>query len=96
MNAVDWQTVETLVDSERIPIYSAALADAVARRDVLQQSLFEIMDQVAWLRFQLREAVRRTTPTPEPKNPDQLRKSNREAQQRCRARKEAAEAICIE
>jgi hypothetical protein len=93
---IDWQTVETLVDSERAPIYAAALSEAVARRDALQQRLFAVMDQCALLRFKLGETVKREKAYPDLKNLDQRRKYNREAQQRCRARKQTAQPICIE
>jgi hypothetical protein len=56
MNAIDWPTVETLVASDRITVYRAALSEAIARRDALQQSLLEMMDHIALLRFKLGQA----------------------------------------
>jgi len=56
MNAIDWPTVETLVASERLPIYTAALEEAIARRDALQRSLLETLDHIALLRFKLGQA----------------------------------------
>jgi len=96
-DAVDWQQVETLVASERRPFYQAALIEAEAKRDDLQQRLFVVMDQVALLRFKLDETVKHDFDFPNlAPTLDQIRKYNREAQQRCRARKQASAPILIE
>jgi len=85
MNTIDWQQVETLVDSERRPFYQTALSEAQANRDALQQRLFAVMDQCAWLRFKLRETERRL----DWQKLDEKRDARRNDQQ-------SPEAICIE
>ncbi len=55
---IDWREVETMTDSARRPYYAAALAQARAHRDELQEALFAAIDQVAWLTFKLHEAER--------------------------------------
>jgi hypothetical protein len=60
---IDWQTVETLVASERRPFYQSALKEAEVERNQLQEKLWQAMDRIALLKYKLRETPLREDAT---------------------------------